>query len=110
MVGGGLAPDAGSDGKKHKPPPLGVQFKFPEVMRHDGQEVYFGSHRCTPEAVDMHIQGVKGPHLLVGEEGGRLHLLLRSRLSVREAYPEGASNSKTCFVIFFMIILCIEII
>jgi hypothetical protein len=50
--------------------------------------MFFGNHRCSPELVHLKVGGVRGPHLLVGEEGGHLLFFSRHRLS-SESYPDG---------------------
>lgn len=55
------------------------KFAFPRSLQFKGQPVYFGQHECSLALTDL--GGPGGPHLLVGDEEGRIHYYRRSDIS-----------------------------
>jgi hypothetical protein len=55
------------------------RFAFPRSLQFRGQPVYFGQHECSTALTDL--GGPGGPHLLVGDEEGRIHFFQRSDIS-----------------------------
>lgn len=55
------------------------RFAFPRVLQFRGKPVYFGQHECSVALTDL--GGPGGPHLLVGDEEGRIHFFARQDLS-----------------------------
>lgn len=55
------------------------KFAFPRSLQAKGAPVYFGQHECSAALTDL--GGPGGPHLLVGDEEGRIHFFNRSDIS-----------------------------
>ena len=55
------------------------KFAFPRSLQFRGQPLYFGQHECSAALTDL--GGAGGPHLLVGDEEGRIHFFNRSDIS-----------------------------
>lgn len=55
------------------------KFAFPRSLQFKGAPVYFGQHECSLALTDL--GGPGGPHLLVGDEEGRIHFFNRSDIS-----------------------------
>jgi FG-GAP-like repeat len=55
------------------------KFAFPRSLQFKGKPVYFGQHECSTALTDL--GGPGGPHLLVGDEGGRVHYFQRQDIS-----------------------------
>lgn len=55
------------------------RFAFPRSLQFRGQPLYFGQHECSMALTDL--GGAGGPHLLVGDEEGRIHFFNRSDVS-----------------------------
>lgn len=51
------------------------KFAWPRLLQVRGQPVYFGQHACSLALTDL--GGAGGPHLLVGDEEGRIHFFAR---------------------------------
>jgi len=51
------------------------KFAFPRVLHFRGQPIFFGQHACSLALTDL--GGPGGPHLLVGDEEGRVHFFAR---------------------------------
>lgn len=106
LRGAAAAPGGGGGGGKQQPgaaatagaaPAASGQwasrfhFHLAEPLFHDGKQLDFGRHKCSPEPVPAEGAAAGftgGPHLLVGEEGGRFVFLHRDRLSAA-SYPDG---------------------
>jgi hypothetical protein len=54
-------------------------FEFPCLMHFKGQPVFFGQHACSLALTDLGGEG--GPHVLVGDEEGRIHYFRREDIS-----------------------------
>lgn len=54
-------------------------FEFPKVMHFRGEPRFFNQHACSPAIGDF--GGPDGPHLLVGDEEGRIHFFDRRDVS-----------------------------
>jgi hypothetical protein len=54
-------------------------FAFPRSLQIKGDPVYFGQHECSLALTDL--GGPGGPHLLVGDEEGRIHYFQRQDIS-----------------------------
>ena len=57
------------------------RFASPEVMHNDGHPIFIG--REDGSVTTTHMGGSKGPHIVVGEEGGRIVFYHRSHLSCK---------------------------
>ena len=55
------------------------RFAFPRSLQVKGRPVYFGQHECSVALTDL--GGPGGPHLLVGDEEGRIHSFQREDIS-----------------------------
>lgn len=55
------------------------KFAFPRVLHFRGRLVFFGQHACSLALTDLGEPG--GPHLLVGDEEGRIHYFAREDIS-----------------------------
>jgi len=55
------------------------RFAFPRVLHFRGQPIFFGQHACSLALTDL--GGPGGPHLLVGDEEGRVHFFAREDIS-----------------------------
>lgn len=54
------------------------RFAFPRSLQVKGVPLYFGQHECSLALTDL---GGGGPHLLVGDEEGRIHYFRREEIS-----------------------------
>ena len=55
------------------------KFAFPRLMHFRGDPVFFGQHACSFALTDL--GGPGGPHILVGDEEGRIHFFAREDVS-----------------------------
>lgn len=68
-------------GKMEKGGSLLPTFAFPEILKHDGEPVFLGRVDGSVTVALRLEDRFHGPHLLVGEESGRLVFYDRRRLS-----------------------------
>lgn len=54
-------------------------FAFPKILHFRGNPVYFGQHECSVAVTELGPPGA--PHLLVGDEEGRVHFFERGDIS-----------------------------
>ncbi|QDZ23420.1 hypothetical protein HOP50_10g59590 [Chloropicon primus] len=69
-------------------------FSFPEVVHHDGHPLFIGREDGSVAVTD--IGKTAGPHLLVGEEGGRIVFYDRMHLSCKtyDRFPVRSSTAS----------------
>jgi len=55
------------------------KFAFPRLLHFRGAPIFFGQHACSFALTDL--GGPGGPHILVGDEEGRIHFFAREDIS-----------------------------
>ncbi len=55
------------------------KFAFPRLLHFRGEPVFFGQHACSFALTDL--GGPGGPHVVVGDEEGRIHFFAREGVS-----------------------------
>ncbi|MGC3970509.1 MAG: VCBS repeat-containing protein [Pirellulales bacterium] len=66
------------------------KFAFPRSLQFKGAPVYFGQHECSLALTDL--GGPGGPHLLVGDEEGRVYFFHRGDISWNRLTPAGPTS------------------